>query len=197
MARLSWDISGDIVIFLANNLGQCLDMHHREKKMKNRVNLGAEFAGGADQSDPVVLVVDDIDDIRESSAMLLQHLYKFSTVYTAADGASALKILADHSVDVIVSDINMPGMDGFEMIRRIRADAKLAHIPAIFISGRPGNEEPILASGGTAFLLKASYHEDDLAILIRRLAAQVAESRQHDVVPDVAAEGPLQARRLS
>ncbi len=165
--------------------------------MKNRVNLGAEFAGGADQSDPVVLVVDDNDDIRELSAMLLQQVYKFSTVYTAADGASALKILADHSVDVIVSDINMPGMDGFEMIRRIRADANLTHIPAIFISGRTGNEEPILASGGTAFLVKASYHEDDLAILIRRLAAQSALNRDHIAMPDAAAEGPLQARRLS
>ena len=135
------------------------------------VDLGTHFEEGLARAEPSVLVVDDNDDIRNLTVMLLQ-LSGFTNLYSARDGREALEVLSGNKVDVMFSDINMPGMDGFELIRAVRSDARYAHMPAIFHSGYSKNEGPIMASGATAFLLKAKYKSEDLIALIRSLAPQ-------------------------
>ncbi len=56
------------------------------------------------------------------------------TFLDAADGDQALKVLAENSVDLIITDINMPHKDGYELITAVKADEKLKHIPIVVMS---------------------------------------------------------------
>jgi two-component system, cell cycle sensor histidine kinase and response regulator CckA len=80
----------------------------------------------------VVLVVDDEREVRELEQSMLKHAgYE---VLTADSGAAALALLADgQSVDVVVADLMMPGMDGSEMTRRLRAERP--HLKVLFVTG--------------------------------------------------------------
>jgi chemosensory pili system protein ChpA (sensor histidine kinase/response regulator) len=83
---------------------------------------------------PVVLVVDDSLTVRKITTRLLEREgYK---ALTAKDGLDALQILADINPDVILLDIEMPRMDGFEFTRTIKADNRQSHIPIIMITSR-------------------------------------------------------------
>ena len=89
-----------------------------------------------------VLVVDDEKDIRDLIAYNLSK--EGFAVLTAADGNEALQKLADHKVAVVVLDIMMPGMDGFEVCRRIRAKETIANLPVIFLTARSGEADQII-----------------------------------------------------
>jgi CheY-like chemotaxis protein len=80
-----------------------------------------------------VLVVDDNEDAAASLAMLLRFLG--SEVQVARDGATALSMIADFRPDAVLLDIGMPGMDGFEVARRIREQADFAGIVLIALTG--------------------------------------------------------------
>ena len=81
-----------------------------------------------------VLVVDDDPLTLEILATILD-LEEF-TVLTAADGESALAILADTPVDAVVLDVMMPGIDGYETCRRIKADPATADLPVVLLTAR-------------------------------------------------------------
>ena len=81
-----------------------------------------------------VLVVDDDPDVRRLVEMKL-HLDGIETV-SAADGAEALEVLQEGDVDLVVLDLMMPVMDGFETCRRMQADPALAPIPVIMLTAR-------------------------------------------------------------
>lgn len=86
-----------------------------------------------------VLVVDD----RPVKVTLLEDILQgagYETI-TAADGEQGLKQAADHQPDIIISDILMPNMDGFQFCREIRRDPALSHIPFVFLTGAYVNEE--------------------------------------------------------
>ncbi len=89
-----------------------------------------------------VLVVDDEKDIRDLIAYNLSK--EGFAVLTAGDGNEALQKLADHKVAVVVLDIMMPGMDGFEVCRRIRAKETIASLPVIFLTARSGEADQII-----------------------------------------------------
>jgi CheY-like chemotaxis protein len=98
-----------------------------------------------------VLVVDDDEDARD---VLKVTLNKYGAeVMTAADAARALDTLASEKVDVLVSDINMPGMDGYELIRRVRAmeSGQSGRIPAVALTAYARPED-------RAHALQAGYH---------------------------------------
>lgn len=79
-----------------------------------------------------ILVVDDSDDTREMMAKLLE-LESF-VVVTAEDGVAGLTMVEAERPDLVITDINMPNMNGIEMIRRLRGDSKVAHIPIMAIT---------------------------------------------------------------
>jgi two-component system alkaline phosphatase synthesis response regulator PhoP len=89
-----------------------------------------------------VLVVDDEKDIRDLIAYNLSK--EGFAVLTAGDGNEALQKLADHKVSVVVLDIMMPGMDGFEVCRRIRSKETIANLPVIFLTARSGEADQII-----------------------------------------------------
>ena len=81
---------------------------------------------------PMVLVVDDSRTAQLQICHTLQKLgYRF---LTALDGKAGLDVLADHDVDVVISDIEMPHMNGFEFLTALRADPRLRHLPVLVLS---------------------------------------------------------------
>lgn len=87
---------------------------------------------------PKVLIVENSMTMRETLRLLLSGEFDCTT---AADGEVGLAQALIQPPDVLLSDVNMDGMDGYELCRRFRADPLLKHIPVIFISGYPPRTE--------------------------------------------------------
>ena len=100
------------------------------------------------------LVVDDSRVIRKVACRILAAL-AFETE-EAADGESALQSCRRQMPDVILLDVAMPEMDGYEVCRRLKADAKLAAIPVIFISALSATRDKVkaFACGGVDYVTK-------------------------------------------
>ncbi len=84
-------------------------------------------------ADPLVLIIDDHRDTREMYAQVLE-LYGYSTS-EAGNGFEALERANAAISDVIVTDVGLPGMDGIELCRRLRADEATSRIPIIALTG--------------------------------------------------------------
>jgi CheY-like chemotaxis protein len=90
---------------------------------------------------PRVLIVDDSWSMRQTLRLLLSPDFECAL---AENGVSALDQARQQPPDIIVSDVNMDGMDGYELCRRVRAEPPLQQVPFLFISGhapRPGVPE--------------------------------------------------------
>ncbi|TAG28246.1 MAG: response regulator [Burkholderiales bacterium] len=122
---------------------------------------------------PLVLVVDDSITVRRVTQRLLQR--EGYRVSMAADGLQALERLAEELPSVILSDIEMPRMDGFDLLRNVRGDAKLKHLPTIMITSRIAEKhrEYAFELGANHYLGKP-YNEEELLSLIRRYAREEA-----------------------
>ena len=81
-----------------------------------------------------VLVVDDYEDARELLGIILEHIG--FEVLLAANGTEAIESARQNHPDVVVMDLFMPGMDGIEATRRLRADPALRHLPVIAYTAR-------------------------------------------------------------
>ncbi|MBF7143680.1 MULTISPECIES: Hpt domain-containing protein [Pseudomonas] len=114
----------------------------------------------------LAMVVDDSVTVRKVTSRLLER--HGMRVITARDGVEALQVLVDHLPDVLLVDIEMPRMDGFELVSKLRADARLASIPVIMITSRTGEKhrQRAMALGVSEFLGKP-YQESQLLHLIR------------------------------
>ena len=115
---------------------------------------------------PMVLVVDDSITVRRVTQRLLQR--EGYRVSLAADGLQALERLADERPAVVLSDIEMPRMDGFDLARNIRADDRLAGLPIIMITSRIAEKhrEHAMELGVNHYLGKP-YSEEELLSLVR------------------------------
>lgn len=129
--------------------------------------------GGA----PHVLLVEDHSDTRQMYAEFLGTQFE---VTTAVDGEDALQRLAIHVPDVIVTDLSLPGIDGFELIARVRADAKFQSIPIICLSGYGGYEhEDRARAAGCDRLLQKPCMPDELAAIVSDVIAHAAIRRKN------------------
>jgi two-component system chemotaxis response regulator CheY len=104
--------------------------------------------------DKVVLVVDDSTTVRKFVAASLN--MKGFRVVTAADGVEALERMPAEKFDLIITDLNMPDMDGFEFIRTLRETPEYREIPIIVLSSMTDlkNKDYALELGALAFLEK-------------------------------------------
>jgi len=80
-----------------------------------------------------ILIVDDNQDMLSFISSCMKENYQ---VKTAIDGAAAIDVLQREQIDLIVSDVMMPGIDGFELCRRVKTDINLSHIPIILLTAR-------------------------------------------------------------
>jgi chemosensory pili system protein ChpA (sensor histidine kinase/response regulator) len=109
----------------------------------------------------LVMVVDDSLTVRKFTTRLLAR--EGFEVVTARDGVDALKLLSDHTPDVILLDIEMPRMDGFEFAKTIKGDSKTASIPVIMITSRTADKHRNRAAElGVERFLGKPYQEDEL-----------------------------------
>lgn len=111
----------------------------------------------------VFLVVDDFEPMRKITSVQLRTMGA-STILTACNGAEALHILQHKHVDIVLADLNMPVMSGLELLKAVRNDENLAHLPFIMItaeSERNHVEETIYY--GVSDLLIKPYTADSLA----------------------------------
>jgi two-component system cell cycle response regulator len=129
-----------------------------------------------------ILVVDDVPaNIRLLEAKLT---YEYYEVLSAPDGPTALEVAAREAPDIILLDVMMPGMDGFEVCRRLKADAATRHIPVIMVTALDGREERIrgLEAGADDFVTKPI---DDVILMARvrslaRLKLVIDELRERE-----------------
>ena len=101
------------------------------------------------------LVVDDFSTMRRILRNLLKEL-GFVNVQEAEDGAVALAKLKEQSFDFVVSDWNMPNMNGIELLQAIRADISLKKLPVLMVTAEAKRENIILAAeaGANGFVIK-------------------------------------------
>jgi cyclic di-GMP phosphodiesterase len=107
-----------------------------------------------------VLVADDFDESRSLLSDLLQaHGYN---VVLASDGREALRLFAQHRVDLLLLDVEMPGMTGFEVCRTIKSDPKTQLIPVVLVTGLDGRDDRIrgIKAGADDFLTKPFSKEE-------------------------------------
>jgi two-component system, cell cycle response regulator DivK len=118
---------------------------------------------------PRVLLVDDFQDNREMYAEFLR--FSGIDVDEAANGLEALEKTFALMPDVVVMDLSLPGIDGWEATRRLKADARTKHIPILALTGHAlaGFSEGAKQAGCDAFVTKPCLPEDLLAQIQRML----------------------------
>lgn len=108
-----------------------------------------------------------------TSRMLLKNILESAgyEVATAVDGAEALTMLRNRPFDLVVTDVEMPRMDGFELTQKIRADRQLAELPLVLVTtlGSREHRERGIEVGANAYVVKSSFDQSDLHEIIRRL----------------------------
>jgi two-component system chemotaxis sensor kinase CheA len=124
-----------------------------------------------------VMVVDDALMVRELQRSILER--GGYTVRTASDGAEALAMLAEQPADLVVTDVEMPNMDGVTLIKRIRAHPRFANIPVLIVSSHASDEDHQLGleAGADAYIVKASFDEAGLLNAVSRLLGRTTVSR--------------------
>ena len=120
-----------------------------------------------------ILVVDDFSTMRRIIKNLLKDL-GFANIQEADDGSTALPMLQQGDFDFVVTDWNMPGMQGIDLLRAIRADANLKHIPVLMVTAEAKKEQIVAAAqaGVNGYVIKpftAATLKEKLAKIFERL----------------------------
>jgi two-component system chemotaxis sensor kinase CheA len=116
-----------------------------------------------------VLVADDSLTTRTLERSILEAAgYE---VQIAADGGEALQVLRGQPIDLVISDVDMPVLDGFALTAEIRRDEKLKQIPVVLVTSLDAQQhrERGVAVGADAYVVKSQFDQDDLLAAIRRL----------------------------
>lgn len=121
-----------------------------------------------------ILLVDDSNVVKAVLFRILtQSSLPINQIYDAANGAEALEILESHRMDLVVADINMPVMDGVEMIEWMRADTRFKHIPVIVISSE-GSSSRIdrLRDLGIEAYIRKPFSSDEIQITFSEMLGE-------------------------
>lgn len=115
----------------------------------------------------IILVVEDNPDLRE---MIKENLSDNYAVIEAENGKIGLKLAEDHIPDLIISDIMMPEMDGYELSRKIKASEKTNHIPVILLTAKAETKDKLegLETGADDYLIKP-FNSDELKVRVKNL----------------------------
>jgi two-component system sensor histidine kinase and response regulator WspE len=118
-----------------------------------------------------IMVVDDSPLTRELISALLEAVGY--DIITAGDGAEALHLLTQNAVDLVVTDLEMPGLDGLELTREIKGQEALNRLPVIILTTRGGEEDRKrgLAAGADGYITKGDLVRQDLVDVVKRLLA--------------------------
>ena len=149
----------------------------------------------ADSSAPIdptltsrILLVDDNADMRDYVRHLLSQRY---IVETATNGTAALAAIRTQRPDLVLSDVMMPGIDGFELLRQLRIDPQTSELPVILLSARAGEESRVegLEAGADGYLIKPFSARELLALIestlklveLRKQTAQALQASEQQL----------------
>ena len=126
-------------------------------------------------SDLRFLIVDDFSTMRRIVRNLLKES-GFSDADEAEDGVAALNKLRNSKFDFVVTDINMPNMNGFQLLAEIKKDEKLKHLPVLMVTAEARKEDIVLAaqSGASGYIVKPftkATLEEKVQKILQKLAA--------------------------
>jgi two-component system chemotaxis sensor kinase CheA len=124
-----------------------------------------------------VMVVDDALMVRELQRSILER--GGYSVRAAIDGAEALAMLAEQPADLVVTDVEMPNLDGLQLIRNIRAHPRLSNIPVLIVSSHASEEDRQLGldAGADGYIVKTSFDEAGLLNAVSRLLGRLGDAR--------------------
>jgi two-component system, chemotaxis family, sensor histidine kinase and response regulator WspE len=116
-----------------------------------------------------VLVVDDSITVREVERQLLAN--QGYLVEVAVDGMEGWNLVREGQFDLVISDIDMPRLNGLELVRRMKADVRLQALPVVIVSYKDREEDRLrgLEAGANHYLAKSSFHDDTLVQVVREL----------------------------
>lgn len=140
---------------------------------ENAENKAIQEKARGDEDVPTILIVEDNEDMQ---FLLQQHLSKQYHTITANSADEALPLLGDHTIQLIVSDIMMPGMNGYEFCSKIKSTFEYCHIPVILITAKQTAADTIMGyeSGADAYLTKPI----DLGVLDSIVASQLQRMKR-------------------
>ncbi len=126
------------------------------------------------QTEMKFLIVDDFSTMRRIVRNLLKEA-GYANAEEAEDGVAALQKLRSTKFDFVVSDINMPNMNGFELLVQIRADESLKHLPVLMITAEARKEDIVMAAqtGASGYIVKPftkATLEEKVAKIMQKLA---------------------------
>ncbi|MBX9610121.1 MAG: chemotaxis response regulator CheY [Burkholderiales bacterium] len=126
------------------------------------------------QTEMKFLIVDDFSTMRRIVRNLLKEA-GYANAEEAEDGVAALQKLRSTKFDFVVSDINMPNMNGFELLAQIRADEGLKHLPVLMITAEARKEDIVMAAqtGASGYIVKPftkATLEEKVAKIMQKLA---------------------------
>jgi two-component system chemotaxis response regulator CheY len=126
-------------------------------------------------SDLKFLIVDDFSTMRRIVRGLLKEM-GCNNAEEAEDGAIALNMVKAQRFDFVVSDINMPNMNGFELLKAIKADESLKYLPVLMVTAEARKEDIVLAaqSGAAGYIVKPftkATLEEKVTKILQKLAA--------------------------
>lgn len=122
-----------------------------------------------------ILIVDDFSTMRRIIKNLLRDL-GFTNTSEADDGTTALPMLQSGNFDLLITDWNMPGMQGIDLLRAVRADSKLASLPVLMVTAEQKKEQIVVAAkaGVNGYIVKpftAATLKDKLEKIFERIEA--------------------------
>ncbi|MBC8316136.1 MAG: response regulator [Bacteroidales bacterium] len=126
---------------------------------------------------PILLIIEDNADMR---AYIKSHLEKKYTIIEAIDGETGLQAAIDNIPDLIISDVMMPKMDGYEMTEKIKTDPRTNHIPVIILTARASVESKIegLETGADAHVTKP-FNAREIQVRVKKLIEQRQKLREY------------------
>ena len=129
-------------------------------------------------TDMKFLIVDDFSTMRRIIRGLLKEI-GYLNAEEAEDGVAALDVLRNASFDFVVSDINMPNMNGFELLQEIKKDATLKHLPVLMVTAEARKEDIVRAAqeGAAGYIVKPftkATLEEKVTKIMQKLAATAA-----------------------
>ena len=154
------------VVLILDLLGQLRGLQRRRTHLPGGAGASTLLLGQAPRRPLLVMVVDDSVTMRKVTGRLLER--HGMNVLTAKDGVDAMALLEQHRPDVLLLDIEMPRMDGFEVAARVRGDERFKTLPIIMITSRTGQKhrERAMAIGVNDYLGKP-YQE---SVLLQSIA---------------------------
>jgi signal transduction histidine kinase len=145
-------------------------------------DVGEDEIAGRRGARERILVVDDNADMRDYLSRLLRHW----DVDTAGNGAVALERVRVSPPDLVLADVMMPELDGFELLRALRGNASTSHIPVMLLSARAGEEATLegIASGANDYVVKPFTARD----LLGRVEAQLSRAKEREALRERTAQ---------